>query len=34
MNDLSEEERKLAEFNDNLKQDDNNIIFYGRLKRD
>jgi len=35
MNDLSEEEKKkLAEFNNSLKQDDNNIIFYGRLKRD
>jgi len=31
--DLSENERqKLVNFNNNLKQDDNNIIFYGRLK--
>jgi len=30
---LSENERqKLVNFNNNLKQDDNNIIFYGRLK--
>lgn len=34
MKDLSENERqKLVDFNNNLKQDDNNIIFYGRLKK-
>lgn len=34
MNDLSEEEKKkLGEFNNNLNEDDNNIIFYGKLKR-
>jgi hypothetical protein len=34
MKDLSENERqKLIDFNNNLKQDDNNIIFYGRLKK-
>jgi len=34
MNDLSEEEKKkLTEFNNNLNEDDNNIIFYGKLKR-
>lgn len=32
--DLNEKERqKLVEFNNNLKQDDNNIIFYGKLKK-
>ena len=33
-NALNEKERqKLVEFNNNLKQDDNNIIFYGKLKK-
>jgi len=32
--DLNEKERqKLIEFNKNLKQDDNNVIFYGKLKK-
>jgi len=34
MKDLKENERqKLKDFNNNLKQDDNNIIFYGKLKK-
>ena len=34
MKDLSEVERqKLMNFNNNLKPDDNNIIFYGKLKK-
>jgi hypothetical protein len=34
MSDLSNDDRqKLVDFNNNLKQDDNNIIFYGKLKK-
>ena len=34
MRDLSDNERqKLIDFNNNLKQDDNNVIFYGKLKK-
>jgi len=34
MKNLSDNERqKLVDFNSNLKQDDNNIIFYGKLKK-
>jgi len=33
-NDLSEKDRKiLSDFNENLQPDDNNIIFYGKLKK-
>jgi len=32
---LSDKERqKLIDFNNDLKEDDNNIIFYGKLKKD